>query len=111
MDTLSPTIASSHARICRICLRPARVNKRTRPRAFHSYDLHPSVCCRRREQRRSTRSDLRPAAVCPATRLPAPIRQESTYGSGEMDKKDTESMRTVVDDDPFADFDELPRLK
>lgn len=33
------------------------------------------------------------------------------YGGGEMDKKDTESMRTVVDDDPFADYDELPRLK
>jgi len=28
-----------------------------------------------------------------------------------MDKKDTESMRTAVDDDPFADYDELPRLK
>jgi hypothetical protein len=33
------------------------------------------------------------------------------YGGGEMDKKDTESMRTVVEDDPFADYDELPRLK
>lgn len=33
------------------------------------------------------------------------------YGAGEMDKKDNESMRTVVDDDPFADYDELPRLK
>jgi len=28
-----------------------------------------------------------------------------------MDKKDNESMRTVVDDDPFADYDELPHLK
>jgi len=28
-----------------------------------------------------------------------------------MDKKDNESMRTVVEDDPFADYDELPRLK
>jgi hypothetical protein len=33
------------------------------------------------------------------------------YSGGEMDKKDTESMRTVVEDDPFADYDELPRLK
>jgi hypothetical protein len=33
------------------------------------------------------------------------------YGGGEMDKKDTESMRTVVEDDPFADYDDLPRLK
>lgn len=33
------------------------------------------------------------------------------YGDGEMDKKDTESMRTVVEDDPFADYDEFPRLK
>ena len=33
------------------------------------------------------------------------------YSSGEMDKKDNESMRTVVDDDPFADYDELPHLK
>ena len=33
------------------------------------------------------------------------------YSSGEMDKKDNESMRTVVEDDPFADYDELPRLK
>jgi hypothetical protein len=33
------------------------------------------------------------------------------YGAGEMDKKDSESMRTVVEDDPFADYDELPRLK
>ena len=33
------------------------------------------------------------------------------YGAGEMDKKDNESMRTVVEDDPFADYDELPRLK
>jgi hypothetical protein len=32
---------------------------------------------------------------------------------GDMDKKDTESMKTAVaDDDPFADdFDEHPRLK
>jgi hypothetical protein len=35
----------------------------------------------------------------------------SGYGGGEMDKKDNESMRTVVEDDPFADYDELPRLK
>jgi hypothetical protein len=35
------------------------------------------------------------------------------YGGGEMDKKDNESMRTVVEDrdDPFGDYDELPRLK
>jgi hypothetical protein len=64
--------------ICRFCLRPARVRKRERPRAFHSYDLHPSVCCWHREHCSSTRSDLRPAAVCPSTRLPAPVRQEST---------------------------------
>jgi hypothetical protein len=29
-----------------------------------------------------------------------------------MDKKDTDSMRTAVADDPFSDdFDEYPRLK
>jgi len=35
------------------------------------------------------------------------------YGGAEMDRKDNESMRTVVEesDDPFADYDELPRLK
>jgi hypothetical protein len=35
------------------------------------------------------------------------------YGAGEMmDKKDTDSMRTAVADDPFSDdFDEYPRLK
>jgi len=33
------------------------------------------------------------------------------YGGGEMDKKDNESMRTMVEDDPFGDYDELPRLK
>jgi hypothetical protein len=35
------------------------------------------------------------------------------YGGGEMmDKKDTDSMKTAVADDPFSDdFDEYPRLK
>ena len=35
------------------------------------------------------------------------------YGAGEeMEKKDTDSMRTAVADDPFSDeLDEYPRLK
>jgi hypothetical protein len=31
------------------------------------------------------------------------------YGGGEPDKKDTDSMRTAVAEDPFADFEEHPR--
>jgi len=31
------------------------------------------------------------------------------YGAGEMDKKETDSLKTVVGDDPFADFEEQPR--
>jgi len=32
-----------------------------------------------------------------------------TYGSGEVDKKETDSLKTVVGDDPFADFEEPRR--
>lgn len=31
------------------------------------------------------------------------------YGGGETDKKDFDSMKTAVDEDPFADFEEHPR--
>jgi len=33
------------------------------------------------------------------------------YGDDEMDKKDTDSMKTAVAEDPFADFEEHPRRK
>ena len=33
------------------------------------------------------------------------------YGDGGMGKKDDESMRTAVEDDPFTDYDVHARLK
>jgi hypothetical protein len=53
-----------------------------------------------------------PPQYAPPSRSPPPFDKSLPgYGGGEMDKKDTESMKTVVEDDPFADYDELPRLK
>jgi len=31
------------------------------------------------------------------------------YGAGEVDKKETDSLKTLVAEDPFADFEEQPR--
>lgn len=55
-----------------------------------------------------------PPQYAPPNSPPPPPFDKSLpgYGGGEtMDKKDSESMRTAVEDDPFADYDELPRLK
>lgn len=54
-----------------------------------------------------------PRYVPPSDSPPTYDKGLPGYGGGEMDKKETESMRTAVEDDsdPFADYDELPRLK
>ena len=48
----------------------------------------------------------------PPPGAPPPFdRTLPSYTSGDEDKKDTESMKTVVMEDPFADFEDDSRRK
>jgi hypothetical protein len=47
----------------------------------------------------------------PPDSLPPFDKSLPGYGDGEMGKKDNESMRTAVEDDPFTDYDVHGRLK